>query len=72
MKQYGSILGNIHLIFMLGEAVGPALVGRVYDQTLTYNTILLTLSILCAAAIPLIIIVRKPGLSFAVKNTPQS
>jgi MFS family permease len=71
-RQYGTILGNIHLIFMLGEAVGPALVGRVYDQTLTYNTILLTLSILCAAAIPLIIIVRKPGLSFAGKNAPQT
>jgi len=72
MRQYGTILGNIHLIFMLGEAVGPALVGRVYDQTLTYNTILITLSILCTAAIPLIIIIRKPVLSFAGKNAPRS
>jgi MFS family permease len=67
-RQYGTILGNIHLIFMLGEAVGPALVGRVYDQTLTYNTILLILSVLCAAGIPLIIIIRKPKLTSAGNN----
>jgi MFS family permease len=72
MKQYGSILGTIHLVFMLGEAVGPALVGRVYDQAGTYHPILLTLSILCAAVIPLIIIIRKPSLSFAGKNAPQT
>jgi len=71
-KQYGSIQGTIHLIFMLGEAVGPAVVGRVYDQAGTYHPILITLSILCAAAIPLIIIIRKPGLTFAVDNTPQT
>jgi MFS family permease len=71
-KQYGSIQGTIHLIFMLGEAVGPAVVGRVYDQAGTYHPILITLSILCAAAIPLIIIIRKPGLTFAVENTPQT
>jgi len=70
MKQYGSILGTVHLAFMLGEAIGPAVVGRVYDQAGTYHTILITLSILCAAAIPLIIIIRKPGWSFAVKSAP--
>jgi MFS family permease len=70
MKQYGSILGTIHFMFMLGEAVGPAIVGRVYDQAGTYHTVLITISILCAAAIPLIIIIRKPGLSFAVKHAP--
>lgn len=72
LKQYGSIQGTIHLIFMLGEAVGPAVVGRVYDQAGTYHPILITLSILCAAAIPLIIIIRKPVLSFAGKNAPRS
>lgn len=71
MKQYGSILGTIHLIFMLGEAVGPAVVGRVYDQAGTYHLILIILSILCAAAIPLIIIIRKPSLSFTGKSGPQ-
>lgn len=72
LKQYGSILGTIHLVFMLGEAVGPAAVGLVYDQAGTYHPILITLSILCMASIPLIIIIRKPGLTFAVKNTPQT
>ena len=72
LKQYGSILGTIHLIFMLGEAVGPAAVGLVYDQAGTYHPILITLSILCMAAIPLIIIIKKPGLTFAGENTPQT
>lgn len=71
-KQYGSILGNIHLVFMLGEAIAPVVVGLVYDQAATYHPILITLSILCMAAIPLIIIIRKPGLTFTVENTPQT
>jgi len=71
-KQYGSILGNIHLIFMLGEAIAPLVVGLVYDQSATYNPMLITLSILCMAAIPLIIIIKKPGFTFTVENTPQT
>ena len=70
-KQYGSILGNIHLIFMLGEAIAPLVVGLVYDQSATYNPILITLSILCMAAIPLIVIIKKPGFTSAGENTPQ-
>jgi MFS family permease len=72
LKQYGSILGTIYLVLMLGEAVGPAVVGFVYDQAGAYHPILITLSILCAASIPLIIIIRKPGLTFAGKNTAQT
>jgi MFS family permease len=71
MKQYGSILGSIHLIFMLGEAIAPVALGLFYDHTGTYYPILLTVSILCAAAIPLIVIIRKPVLAFAGKSGPQ-
>lgn len=72
LKQYGAILGTIHLIFMLGEAIGPVVVGLTYDHAGTYHPILIIFSVLCAASIPLIIIVRKSGLISAVKNSPQS
>jgi MFS family permease len=68
MKQYGAILGNIHLVFMLGEAIGPLVVGLVYDHIATYQPILLIISILCAASIPLIVIIKKPVLALAGDN----
>jgi MFS family permease len=66
LKQYGSILGTIHLIFMGAEAAGPALVALIFERSGTYNSILIILSIICAAIIPLIIIIKKPRLSSAV------
>jgi MFS family permease len=72
LKQYGSILGTMHLIFMAAEAAGPALVALAFERSATYNSILIILSILCAVAIPLIIIIKKPRLPSAVENIPQS
>ena len=72
LKQYGAILGTIHLVFMSGEAIGPLVVGLAYDQAGTYHPILIILSVLCAASIPLIIIIRKSGLISAVNNSSQS
>lgn len=72
LKQYGAILGTIHLIFMLGEAVGPVVVGLAYDRTGTYHPILIIISVLCAACIPLIIIIRKSGLTPAERTSSQS
>jgi MFS family permease len=72
LKQYGTILGTIHLVFMSAEAAGPALVGFVYDQSGTYHSILIILSIICAACIPLIMIIKKSGLTLAAKNTGQT
>jgi len=72
LKQYGLILGTIHLIFMAAEAAGPALVALAFERSATYNSILIILSILCAVAIPLIIIIKKPRFTFTVENTPQS
>ena len=72
LKQYGSILGTIHLIFMAAEAAGPALVALAFERSATYSSILIILSILCAVAIPLIIIIKKPRLPSAVENTPQT
>jgi MFS family permease len=72
LKQYGTILGTIHLIFMAAEAAGPALVALAFERSATYHSILIILSILCAVAIPLIIIIKKPRLPSAVENTPQS
>jgi MFS family permease len=70
LKQYGSILGTIHLIFMSAEAAGPALVALAFERGMTYSSILLILSIICAVAIPLIILIKKPRLPSAVENTP--
>ena len=72
LKQYGSILGTIHLIFMSAEAAGPALVALAFERSDTYSSILIILSILCAACIPLIMIIKKPGLTFAAKNTGKT
>lgn len=70
LKQYGAILGGIHLTFMLGEAIAPMAIGLAYDHMGTYQPSLIVLSILCAVAIPLIVIIRKSGLTSAVKNAP--
>jgi len=72
LKQYGSILGTIHLVFMSAEAAGPALVALAFERTATYHSILIILSILCAVAIPLIIITKKPRLPSAAENTCQT
>ena len=72
LKQYGTILGTIHLIFMSAEAAGPALVALAFERSATYSSILIILSILCAVAIPLIIIIKKPRLPSVVEITPQS
>jgi len=72
LKQYGSILGTIHLIFMAAEAAGPALVALAFERSATYNLILIILSILCAVAIPLIIIIKKPRWPSTVESTPQT
>ena len=71
LKQYGAILGSIHLVFMLGEAVGPLMVGLVYDHTGAYSPILITISVLCAASIPLIILIKKPGLIARARDSSQ-
>jgi hypothetical protein len=57
---------------MAAEAAGPALVALAFERSATYNSILIILSILCAVAIPLIIIIKKPRLPSAVENIPQS
>jgi MFS family permease len=72
LKQYGLILGTIHLIFMSAEAAGPALVALAFERSNTYHSILIILSILCAVTIPLIISIKKPRLSSAVENTSQT
>jgi sugar phosphate permease len=40
LKQYGTILGTIHLIFMAAEAAGPALVALAFERSATYHSIL--------------------------------
>jgi len=72
LKQYGLILGTIHLVFMAAEAAGPALVALAFERSATYNSILIILSILCAVAIPLIIIIKKPGFTLTSENTHQT
>jgi len=72
LKQYGVILGTIHLVFMSAEAAGPALVALAFERGATYNSILIILSILCAVAIPLIIIIKKPDFTLTSENTHQT
>ena len=62
-KNYGTILGVMHLIFLGGEAVGPILAGFVYDQTGSYQIILMVFVGLCFASVPLIATVRRPTIN---------
>ncbi|MBI4285212.1 MAG: MFS transporter [Chloroflexi bacterium] len=59
LKHYGALQGALYLAFLGGSAVGPVIAGFVYDRTGSYYPVLLTLSILCFASIPLIATIRK-------------
>jgi len=60
LKQYGTVLGAIHLLYMTGLAIGPMVAGFAYDQTGSYHLVLTVFAILCFVSIPLIAVIRKP------------
>ena len=60
LKQYGTVLGTIHLLYMTGLAIGPMVAGFAYDQTGSYHLVLTVFAILCFVSIPLIAVIRKP------------
>ncbi|MBA7667624.1 hypothetical protein ES703_75720 [subsurface metagenome] len=59
-KQYGSVLGIIHLFFFTGVAIGPMIAGFVFDFTGSYRLILLVIAAMCFAFVPLIAIIKRP------------
>jgi len=60
LAAYGTIFGVVALIHSLGTAIGPLIVGYLYDAMNTYHLAFIILLALCAVAIPLILAVRHP------------
>jgi MFS family permease len=61
VRHFGTILGTIYFIFFIGQSLGPVVVGAAYDNTGDYIPMILIMAAMCIIAIPLIIIIRRPG-----------
>ena len=60
-RNYGSIVGIISSVNAVFGALGPVFVGLVFDATDTYRPAFITLAILVAFAMPLTLIMERPG-----------
>ena len=60
-RNYGSIVGLISSLNAVFGALGPVFVGLVFDATANYRPAFLTLFILVALAVPLTLILERPG-----------
>ena len=60
-RNYGSIVGIISSVNAIFGALGPVFVGLVFDATDTYRPAFITLAILVAFAVPLTLIMERPG-----------
>ncbi|MFH0914571.1 MAG: MFS transporter [Chloroflexota bacterium] len=61
LRNFGTVLGAMHLVFYVGEAIGPWLAGLVYDRTGGYLPVLMAFLILCFASVPVIALARRPS-----------
>jgi MFS family permease len=59
LASYAVIFGMIGLGNTIGAAIGPAIVGYIYDSTHTYHQAFIILASLYAVAIPTILLVRQ-------------
>ncbi len=61
LKHYGSIFGAINLLLNLGTATGPLVAGLMFDAMGTYRAAFIVCAALCLAAVPTVLLVRRPG-----------
>ena len=59
LASYGAIFGMISLSMTIGSAIGPTIVGHIYDSTHTYHQAFIILAALYVLAIPAILLVRQ-------------
>ncbi len=65
LKYYGSIFGVISLMLNIGTASGPLVAGIMFDSVGTYRSAFLLCLILSIAAVPMILLVKRPDRSLA-------
>jgi len=61
LRHYGSIYGLISLMLNIGTAAGPLVAGLMFDAMGTYRAAFLVCAVLCAVAVPTVLLVRRPG-----------
>jgi MFS family permease len=60
LKYYGSIYGLISLMLNIGTAAGPLIAGLMFDAMGTYRSAFMVCAVLCAVAVPMVLLVRRP------------
>jgi MFS family permease len=67
-RYYSIIYGGMSLINSIGMATGALFPGYMYDITHSYYPAFITLLVLIVAAIPLVLLIRRPK-SFEDRDT---
>jgi MFS family permease len=60
MRAFGAIQGIVFTVATLGGLVGPVFAGWMYDETESYRTAFLVLSLAALAAVPMVLTIRRP------------
>lgn len=60
MRAFGAIQGIVFTVATLGGLVGPVFAGWMYDETESYRTAFLILSLGALAAVPLVLTIKRP------------
>jgi MFS family permease len=61
LRHYGSIYGLISLMLNIGTAAGPLVAGLMFDALGSYRAAFIICAALCAAAVPMVLLVRRPA-----------
>ena len=65
LRHYGSIFGVISLLLNIGTAAGPLAAGVMFDSMGTYRAAFIVCTALSIAAVPMILLVRRPDRALA-------
>ena len=61
LQNYGAVLGALNICLSLGLSTGPLFSGFMYDATGSYTSAYIIFAGLLFVAVPIILLVRKPG-----------
>jgi len=60
MRAFGAIQGIVFTVATLGGLIGPVFAGWMYDETESYRTAFLILSLAAMAAVPMVLTIKRP------------
>jgi len=60
MRAFGAIQGIVFTVATLGGLIGPVFAGWMYDETESYRTAFLILSLGAMAAVPMVLTIKRP------------